>query len=51
MYVPDQSNNAAGIKRLNMALPFNVLNARFYYVTSMLFGLVDSLGKNLNMRI
>lgn len=51
MYVPNQSSNAAAIQRLNMSLPFNVLNARFYYVTSMLFGLVDSLGKNLNMRI
>lgn len=28
----------------------SITNARFYYVVCMLFGLVDSLGKNLNMR-
>lgn len=52
MFVPDQTTNATTIKRLNKDTPpFNIPNARFYYVISMLFGLVDSLGKNLNMRL
>lgn len=52
MYVPDQTTGAITIKRLNKDTPpINIPNARFYYVISMLFGLVDSLGKNLNMRI
>lgn len=52
MFVPDQTTNATTIKRLNKDTPpFNIPNARFYYVVSMLFGLVDSLGKNLNLRL
>ena len=51
MVVPDQTTGAHKLDRLNKKCPFNVKNAAFYYVICMLFGLVDSLGKNLNMRI
>lgn len=51
MYVPNQTSGTLSIDRLNREPLFNITNARFYYVISMLFGLVDSLGKNLNMRI
>ena len=50
-FVPADGNNLA-VQRLNKDnASFNIPNARFYYVVCMLFGLVDSLGKNLNMRI
>ena len=51
-YIPDiEATNAFTIQRLNRDVPIRYNNAVFYYVICMLFGLVDSLGKNLNMRI
>ena len=50
MYVPEQSRTLVGRTNKSDTL-FNRQNAIFYYVVCMLFGLVDSLGKNLNMRI
>ncbi len=32
------------------SIKFNIKNARFYYIVCLLAGLVDNLGKNLNMR-
>lgn len=51
MIVPDQTSGTLQLQRLNKQCPFSIKNAVFYYVVCMLFGLVDSLGKNLNMRI
>lgn len=51
MVVPNQTQGGATIHRPNKSCPFNPKNASFYYVVCMLFGLVDSLGKNLNMRL
>ena len=51
MIVPNQTQGGVTIHRTNADSPFNPKNAAFYYVICMLFGMVDSLGKNLSMRI
>ena len=48
MYIPEQS--PTHVTRVDGSVGFDIRNARFYYVICMLFGLVDSLGKNLSIR-